>query len=533
MKVVSFFFASLISLTCFAQDADETVTLREATKEEIAEIIKPEEIKKMVEEGKKLHQQTENLTREQVLLDQFKKSHTVPDPDLEQYLKLRLAQGQSKADVTNHIKDLGRKYYGSLQYQNLDKLLPEDVKLKKESELNELYEKYQKGEAEWSLVETALNDLESTIASTSISLENAKKQKEFEDKLSLILSGIDESKIVKIKESGKVSDFTLLVPENFSLNHGPLFSDPTCNTTKPEDNLPTPLDRSNFNIIKPKGLPGRFYFMWGYNRSFHSASDATFTTDEGTFTIHDTKGSDRPSPLKSWEDFKVYINPSQISIPQYNMKIGYMFNQKWGIEVSQDHMKWVFNNQLKYRMTGEFSPDLMVLNDQRENEWDIYKPIKFDEAKATGDASWLSFEHTDGYNYVNVGAVYNQNLFKTKNSNFSVDLRSSAGAGLMIPKTQVTMHRDNQWNYVGLNNKFHVAGFGAHADVRLKVTFWDRVFVEASTKGTYVKINNALVDGTSNRLAHTPISSVQLIGSVGYQQPLYKDKKKQKKKILN
>lgn len=527
--IIVFFITILFSLNSNAQKVDdETVELREATKEELAQIIKPEDMKKMMEEGKKIHRESENLTREQVLLDQLINGQTFPDADLEQYLKLRMENGESKSEVQIHIQSLGQKYYGSLQYKNLDKLLSPEEKINKESEFNSLNDKYQKGQVEWSVVEKALNDLEASLNSTPISLGNSKKQKEFEDKMTSLLSRIDEKKIVPAKEIGSLSGFKVLVPENFSLSHGPLYSNPSCNSSKPEDLLPKPFDGTNLIVPKQKGLPGTFYFMWGYNRSFHSKFDATFKTSEGTFTVHDAQGADRPSPLKSWDDFKIYINPTQMSIPQYNMKIGYMFNKKWGIEVAQDHMKWVFNNQIKYRMTGEFSPDLMVLNDHRENEWDVYKPIKFDEAKATGDASWLSFEHTDGYNYVNVGAVYNQNLYKTKNNNFAIDVRSSAGVGLMVPRTQVYMHRDQQWNYVGMNNKFHVAGVGAHADVRLKVTFWDRVFVEASTKGTYVKIYNALVDGTSNRLSQTPVSSVMFSGSIGYQQPLYKEKKKKK-----
>lgn len=528
------FVLSLVLVLSASAQAEDLVDLREATQEEINQILSPEQIKEMQEAGKKLHLETENSTREAVLLEKLKLGLEIPNSELQDYLKQLLAQGKKTDEVKAHIQDLARQYFALLQTRDMDKLINEKDKNEQEQKINDLKVRFDKGEISEAELKQGMNELEKLLIHSPIYQTNLESSDLFKNKMETLLAGVDPKSIEAVKEDGKFSDFKMLVPKNFSANHGPLFASPDCVDCKEKAlKEALPIVFSDLNLApNEKGLPGRFYFMWGYNRSWHSLSDATFKTSEGTFTIHDAKGYDRPSPLKSFKDFIVYVNPSQLSIPQYNMKIGYMFNEKWGIEVAQDHMKWVFDNTLNYRMTGEFSPDLFVKNEDRQNEWDVHKPITFDEAKATGNASWLNFEHTDGYNYVNVGAVYNQNLYKTKNNKFAVDLRGSAGAGVLIPKTQVYMHRDQQWNHVGMNNKFHVAGYGAHADVRLKLTFWDRVFVEAATKGSIVKIENALVDGTSNRLEQTPISSVQLIGSIGYQQPLYKKKKKKINPLL-
>jgi hypothetical protein len=264
--------------------------------------------------------------------------------------------------------------------------------------------------------------------------------------------------------------------------------------------------------------PGQIYFVWGYNRAFHGNSDMTYSTSEGTFTVHDAQGVDRPSPF----DPKIYFNPTTLSIPQYVVKVGYMFDEKWGVELSQDHMKWVFVNDATYEVSGDFSPTVYVTEEGQQ--WPVAQ--NFDQIKESGNMTWLTAEHSDGYNYVNVSAVYNLKVFETKNEVFRIDLRPNAGFGLMVPKTKVMMHRDQMWSWQGLDNKFHIAGFGAHVETKLRLTFFRNFFVEAAARGTYIKINDALVNGTNDRMWQTAIPSLQLYGAAGFSIPIGGSKKK-------
>jgi hypothetical protein len=279
----------------------------------------------------------------------------------------------------------------------------------------------------------------------------------------------------------------------------------------------------NHNTDK-KVKPRSIYFVWGYNRAWHGKSDMTFRTSEGNFTIHDAEGVDRPTPF----DPAVYFNPTKLSIPQYVMKVGYMFDENFGIEFSQDHMKWVFVNDIPYEITGDFSP---VLYTDEEGE-DYPVANSFEDIRNSGNATWLHAEHSDGYNYVNASAVFNINVVATKNEIFKVDFRPAVGAGLMVPKTKIMMHRDQKWNWEGLDNRFHIAGYGVHAEAKVRITLYNKFFIEAAARGTYIKIDNALVDGSNARLEHTAIPSLQVYGAAGIAIPLGKKKKKRKKPIL-
>ena len=273
---------------------------------------------------------------------------------------------------------------------------------------------------------------------------------------------------------------------------------------------------SVFKVDPPKKR--MIYFSWGYNRGFHSKSDATFKTADGTFTIHDAVGHDRQS-----KDNLDYVIPSRIPIPQYNLRIGYQLNDHWDIVAGLDHMKWVFDNQLKYEVTGDYNHTVFVPDPSGDPA--LLTGLTFDQVKQTGDVRWLSFEHTNGYNYVHAGAIYKSNLFTSRNGDFKIDTGIGAGAGIMVPQTTVKYHQDTWWNWQGVDNQFHVAGFGGHAEAKIQLGY-KNFFIEPVVRGTYIKINNALVQSQGEVLEHTPIGSIQFIVQGGYKIPIKERKKR-------
>jgi len=260
------------------------------------------------------------------------------------------------------------------------------------------------------------------------------------------------------------------------------------------------------------------YFTWGYNRNFHSKSDATFTTNSGTFTIHDAIGYDRPS-----RDILDYVVPSRIPIPQYNLRVGYVLNEHWDIVAGLDHMKWVFQNQFQYEVTGDYNQTVFIPHESGDPT--LLTGLTFDQVKETGDMRWLHFDHTNGYNYAHLGAIYKSNFFSSRNGDFKIETGIGAGAGLMIPQTTVKYHQGTWWNWQGVDNNFHVAGFGGHAEAKLQFEY-KNFFLEPIVRGTYIKINNALVQESGEKLEHTPIGSVQFIVQGGYKIPLSQRKRK-------
>jgi len=70
-----------------------------------------------------------------------------------------------------------------------------------------------------------------------------------------------------------------------------------------------------------KGNKGKMYVIWGWNRGSYSNSDITFKGDNYNFTLHDVKAKDKVSPFT----FHDYFNPTRVTIPQTNFRLGYFF----------------------------------------------------------------------------------------------------------------------------------------------------------------------------------------------------------------
>src|SRR5690606_40841590 len=81
---------------------------------------------------------------------------------------------------------------------------------------------------------------------------------------------------------------------------------------------------------------GKFFVSWGGNRAAFTKSDITFKGEDYNFTIKDVTAEDKP---KGWHID--YINPTRITIPQTNFKLGYFISDNYSIAIGMDHMKYV------------------------------------------------------------------------------------------------------------------------------------------------------------------------------------------------
>ena len=471
------FLLSLIPSIVMAQG-----NYREATLEERNLILQNGGEEKLKAFGDHLAHETENTVFEKAMVEELMAKGSLDPMAIHAYIQHLTNQGMSKSEIECKIEHLSNMYFAELQLKNISSILPE-------SKLSEHKDKFK---------DAALESLDQNISSLDADISNSEVTK------------LNESKSEKLK-----NDFLKVSNEQNFL------AEPSTNTSKmyspvkvmvPE-NFSQKMDQVTSEVNKDaKPLFHQVWFAWGYNRGFHSNTDVKFTTKDGTFMIHDAVGKDRQTAFGiNW------FNPTRISIPQYNLEVGVMFNKHWGMDFHADHMKYVFDNSLPYEITGNYN-HLVATNTG---------VVTFDQAAANHDATWLRFEHTNGYNYPSLGLVYNQNLFQTKNNKFSIDARMGAGAGLVVPKTEVWIYQDNPVVRYGIDNKFHVAGGGVHGDLRLKFTFWDSFFIQIATRGTYIKVKNALVDGAEARIEHIqPIQSLEVIGQIGYQYTFGKRKSK-------
>ncbi|MBC7936218.1 MAG: hypothetical protein H7Y86_12785 [Rhizobacter sp.] len=218
---------------------------------------------------------------------------------------------------------------------------------------------------------------------------------------------------------------------------------------------------------KGKLLHG-MYIQWGYNTEWYTKSNIHFKLANGdNFKLHNAVSHDKPDLDAVWK------NPLEVSIPQYNYRLGFYINKKRtkSLELNFDHIKYVLKRGQKVRVTG-------TINNQRVDGDSILNSDHF-----------LHLEHTDGGNLLHLNYVQQNTLLRTHATKRPlVNLLWKAGAGINIPRTDFNYHGDR------LNNKFHIAGYNVSAEAGTRLYPFRSFFIEGTGKSGYVRYVNALAD---------------------------------------
>ena len=213
---------------------------------------------------------------------------------------------------------------------------------------------------------------------------------------------------------------------------------------------------------KPFGKKGTMFVFWGWNRAAFSKSDIHFKGNGYDFVLHNVVAHDRPSDL-SWD----YINPKEVSIPQFNFRYGYFIKDNLAIVIAQDHMKYVMDQNQTVDITGNISDP-------------VYENMVQNGKINLADEKFLTFEHTDGLNYVNAGVEKYKNI--SSKEKVEILWAYGGGLGVMFPKSNVKLFGNER------SDRFHVAGFGADVRTNINFIFWKRLMARVEAKFGYINM---------------------------------------------
>ena len=219
---------------------------------------------------------------------------------------------------------------------------------------------------------------------------------------------------------------------------------------------------------------GKFYIYYGGNRESYSKSDINFSGDGYNFTLHDVKAQDKP---KGWTID--YVNPTRMTIPQTNFRVGYFISDHYNISIGFDHMKYVMNTDQFANMNGYID----LPQDQSGSVFNgIYNNVPKQLTK-----DFLEYEHTDGLNYVNLEVARVDDLLKLcKVANdsdiFQLNITEGVGGGVLYPRTNTTLMGKQR------HDEFHISGFGISAKAGINLTFFKHYFIQGELKGGYINM---------------------------------------------
>ena len=221
---------------------------------------------------------------------------------------------------------------------------------------------------------------------------------------------------------------------------------------------------------------GKFFVSWGGNHESFTNSDIRFRGENYDFVVHNVEALDKP---KGWHID--YINPTKMTIPQTNFKLGYFFSDQYSISVGVDHMKYVMNQNQTAMVSGNIN---LPAGDQGVNFNGNYynMPVDFTNGQ------FLQFEHTDGLNYIHAEIARTAD-FSSWFGNINTDkiqfnFTEGIGGGIVYPKTNTTLLGKAR------HDDFHVSGYGVSAKAGLIITFFKHFFIQGELKYGYINMND-------------------------------------------
>ena len=201
------------------------------------------------------------------------------------------------------------------------------------------------------------------------------------------------------------------------------------------------------------------FVYWGYNRSFYTDSKISFFGPGYDFSLAGVQATDRPS-----SDFITYVDPSTLTVPQFNARIGFNFKKKWALSFGYDHMKYVIVHGPTYLLSGRINPLIDPISNWSGD---------YNAEPVTTDESTLHYENTNGMNYIRAEISHIDKLVRASNA-FAIYSVSSLGAGLVLNYNDFTFAGEKSMTTLSMS------GVGASAHLGLRLEFFRHFFLQAN-----------------------------------------------------
>lgn len=201
------------------------------------------------------------------------------------------------------------------------------------------------------------------------------------------------------------------------------------------------------------------FVYWGYNRSFYTDSKISFFGPGYDFSLAGVQATDRPSP-----DFITYVDPSTLTVPQFNARIGFNFKKKWALSFGYDHMKYVIVHGPTYLLSGRINPLIDPISNWSGD---------YNAEPVTTDESTLHYENTNGMNYIRAEISHIDKLVRASNA-FAIYSVSGLGAGLVLNYNDFTFAGEKSMTTLSMS------GVGASAHLGIRFEFFRHFFLQAN-----------------------------------------------------
>lgn len=259
--------------------------------------------------------------------------------------------------------------------------------------------------------------------------------------------------------------------------------------------------QSHYDWVIKNERKGEFFAYWGWHRTQYSSSNIHLIGPDYDFTLQGVIAKDKVHPI-----LIDYFHPQYVTLPQNNYGFGYFISDNWALSLNMDHMKYVVQNGQSVAINGNINTSVAGSYEGQYHGEQIELSPDF-----------ITYEHTDGLNYLNIAADWMPTIWISKNGNQQVSLIANSGLGLLIPKTNVTLF--NTWH----RDEFALSGWGINAGAGVRFFVYKRFYIQALVKGGFIHLWNVNTLGDGHR-AQQHFTFLTEIGTFGFSFRLTKNK---------
>ncbi len=237
----------------------------------------------------------------------------------------------------------------------------------------------------------------------------------------------------------------------------------------------------NCCFAQKKHIKHPFYFSWGYNKEWYTDNDIHIDQPslQNNYTFSQAQGVDKPG-------WTTGIFNKALTIPQYNYRLGYCINEKWGVELNFDHTKYQIPDQTLH-MTG------------------TYQGITVDSMFARTPDN-LTYQLNNGANFFLFNAVRRINLYGSDSSKVKIQALLKGGIGFVYPHVENTI--------LGKANSphFQFGGYDTGLEAGFQATFYKYFYLEYTNKLVYAIYRDLKIyEGTASQ----NVACYEMILSIG------------------
>jgi hypothetical protein len=228
-----------------------------------------------------------------------------------------------------------------------------------------------------------------------------------------------------------------------------------------------------------KERSGEFYFSWGYNTEWYTKSNVNISQPSlgNEYTFVGISGHDH----KGWDEG---LFSKALTIPQYNYRLGYIFNKKkgLGVEINFDHTKFIFGDNQMVHMKGKY--DNKPVDGQ----------VLFADSTAGSNSSSYYYLN-NGANFLLFNIVKRWHIFVNRKETIRIDGLGKFGIGPVIP------HVQNKFFLQPENDPhFQLGGWNVGVEGDLRFTFFQYVYLEYGNKLDYARYSGLKIyQGTARQ----------------------------------